>query len=365
MKAKLTDICRPKQWKTISMNQLLNNGYPVYGANGKIGYYSEYTHEKSTLLITCRGATCGTVNISEPFSYVNGNAMALDNIDSTKADIYFLYYYFLYRGFSDVISGSAQPQITRQGLEKVVIDLPEINKQKRIVQTLDVADGLRQKRKEQLKLLDDYLKSVFFEMFGDPVRNDKGWRISPVKSYALVKIGPFGSLLHKKDYVHNGIPLINPKHIIDKKIIEDPSCSITPNKHKDLFSYHLKQGDVILGRRGEIGRCALITEKQDGFLCGTGSMFIRPDNTINGVFLIYLISTEQIMGKLENSAKGITMKNLNAGIVQDLELPIPRIELQRKFASIVEQVKRAKQKMRESLDEMDNHFNAIMQSFFG
>ncbi len=71
----LVDVCKPKQWKTISANQLKNAGYPVYGANGKIGYYSEYTHEFPTILITCRGATCGTVNICDAKSYVNGNAI--------------------------------------------------------------------------------------------------------------------------------------------------------------------------------------------------------------------------------------------------------------------------------------------------
>ena len=111
---KLHDICRPRQWKTISASNLLEEGYPVYGANGKIGFYSDYTHEFPTLMITCRGATCGNVHISEPKSYINGNAMALDELDREKVDIRFLYYYLLGRGFDDVISGSAQPQITGQ-----------------------------------------------------------------------------------------------------------------------------------------------------------------------------------------------------------------------------------------------------------
>ena len=71
----LCEICSPKQWKTISTDMLVDEGFPVYGANGVIGYYSEYNHETPTLLVTCRGATCGTLNICQPFSYVNGNAM--------------------------------------------------------------------------------------------------------------------------------------------------------------------------------------------------------------------------------------------------------------------------------------------------
>ena len=99
---KLHDICRPKQWKTIAASNLLESGYPVYGANGKIGFYSEFTHESPTLMITCRGATCGNVHISEPKSYINGNAMALDDIDSSAVDLKYLYYFFLKRGFTEV-----------------------------------------------------------------------------------------------------------------------------------------------------------------------------------------------------------------------------------------------------------------------
>ena len=88
---KLCELCNPKQWKTISSNKLIDDGYPVYGANGVIGYYNEYNHENRTILITCRGATCGTINICEPFSYVNGNAMALDDL-SPDIELKYLFY---------------------------------------------------------------------------------------------------------------------------------------------------------------------------------------------------------------------------------------------------------------------------------
>ena len=73
----------PKQWPTIQQTDLTASGYPVYGANGRIGFYSEYNHEQPTVLLTCRGATCGTVNVCVPKSYVTGNAMALDDLDES------------------------------------------------------------------------------------------------------------------------------------------------------------------------------------------------------------------------------------------------------------------------------------------
>ncbi|WP_223460334.1 restriction endonuclease subunit S [Pseudomonas sp. GL-RE-19] len=135
--ANLLDICQPKQWKVISTSELTDSGYVVYGANGKIGFYSTYTHEKPTLMITCRGATCGNLHISEPRAYINGNAMALDDLAEEVTSISYLKYVLQARGLADVITGSAQPQITRQNLSDATIKLAPLVEQTRIAQKLD------------------------------------------------------------------------------------------------------------------------------------------------------------------------------------------------------------------------------------
>ena len=126
---KLIDICNPKQWPTIASNQLQDNGYPVFGANGLIGYFDSFNHPEPTVLVTCRGATCGTVNISPPNCYVTGNSMAMDNPNPELLTTEYLAWVLRLRGMNDVISGSAQPQITRQGLETVTIPVPSIEAQ--------------------------------------------------------------------------------------------------------------------------------------------------------------------------------------------------------------------------------------------
>ena len=175
MKRGLCEICNPKQWKTISSDMLKSEGYPVYGANGVIGYFSEYNHKKATLLITCRGATCGALNICEPFSYVNGNAMALDDL-SPEVDLKYLYYYLLTRGLSDTITGSAQPQIVRHSLQKVEVFYPQLDEQRRIAAVLDKVSDLIAKRREQLDKLDELVKARFVEMFGDVIQNERSWK---------------------------------------------------------------------------------------------------------------------------------------------------------------------------------------------
>jgi len=125
----LTDVCSPKQWPTISTSDLTPSGFPVYGANGHIGFYSDFNHEHSTVLITCRGATCGTINVSPPRCYVTGNAMSLDDPDPKRICIAYLEHVLRARGLADAISGTAQPQITRQGLLPVRFPLPPIDLQ--------------------------------------------------------------------------------------------------------------------------------------------------------------------------------------------------------------------------------------------
>jgi type I restriction enzyme S subunit len=128
--ASLGDISSPKQHKTIPSSALIPDGYPVYGANGQIGYYSEYTHRERTIAITCRGATCGTINISPQTCYITGNAMALDKLDIKRVNLEYLAFALKFRGLGDVISGSAQPQITRGPLQAVRVPIPPLDRQK-------------------------------------------------------------------------------------------------------------------------------------------------------------------------------------------------------------------------------------------
>jgi type I restriction enzyme S subunit len=163
----LGEICNPKQHKIISKSDLLDQGFVVYGANGPIGYYSEFTHDRTTIAVTCRGATCGTINIVPPKSYITGNAMALDDLDEDKVALSFLRYALEHKGFDSVINGAAQPQITRAPLLKYTIPLPPLDEQKRIAAMLDKADELRRLRQRSINRLNSLGQAIFYEMFGD------------------------------------------------------------------------------------------------------------------------------------------------------------------------------------------------------
>jgi len=137
-RVRLGDVTNAKQWKTISKNELTEDGYLVYGGNGIIGKYTEYNHEKSTIAIACRGEYCGNVHYTLPKSYVTGNSMCLDNLDELKFKSKFLFYYLKYTDLTPVISGSAQPQIIKQDLENYKINEISLKTQDEVILKMDL-----------------------------------------------------------------------------------------------------------------------------------------------------------------------------------------------------------------------------------
>jgi type I restriction enzyme S subunit len=232
-------------------------------------------------------------------------------------------------------SGSTMIHVTKTAMEDREIPLPTLEEQKRIARILDKADSVRRKRQQAIDLADDFLRSVFLDIFGDPVKNPKGWEIKNLKDIARIQIGPFGTQLHKKDYIENGIPLINPTHIVKGEIIPKSNLTISDEKHASLSEYHLKMGDIVMGRRGEMGRCAIVNSKEEGWMCGTGSLFIRPKQTgIFSEYLTKLLSSQPIKNHLESESQGATMPNLNKTIVGNIKIPVPTDEVLEQFIEI-------------------------------
>nr|WP_282448055.1 restriction endonuclease subunit S [Pseudoalteromonas sp. 1CM17D] len=268
----------------------------------------------------------------------------------------FVHYYL-----SSGIFLSKLPKITKKSVnqasftvthfKELEIPLPPLDEQKRIAAILDKADAIRRKRQQAIQLADDFLRSVFLDMFGDPVTNPKGWEVKSLKDIARIQIGPFGTQLHKEDYIENGIPLINPTHIVKGEIIPKANLTISNEKHASLSEYHLKTGDIVMGRRGEMGRCAIVNSKEEGWMCGTGSLFIRPKQT--GVFSEYLnklLSSQAIKNHLESESQGATMPNLNKTIVGNIKIPVPTDEVLEQFTVIKETFLKTKSSVIDSLN---------------
>ena len=142
-------------------------------------------------------------------------------------------------------------------------------------------------------------QSRFIELFGDPVANPHGFDKVALSELADIKIGPFGSLLHKEDYIEGGHALLNPSHIIDGKVAPDYKLTVSAQKYEELSAYHLKADDVVMGRRGEMGRCAVVP--CDGYLCGTGSLMIRTKGEVTADYIQKIISFPSFKKTIEDS----------------------------------------------------------------
>lgn len=273
-------------------------------------------------------------------------------------------------GLSDQIeangSGATVKGITQEKLKKLRVPYPPLEEQKRIAKILDAADALRAKRRESLAQLDALLQSTFLDLFGDPIANPRGWRKSALSECTdNIQIGPFGSLLHKEDYVTHGVPLINPKHIVKGLIAPGDDETVSESKASELSNYRLRKDDVIMGRRGEMGRCAIVEEDHEGMLCGTGSLFIRlKPEILSPVYLSLCLSSASMRRHIEDIASGVTMANLNATKVKELRVPVPPMELQEQFENVVSKRNSQRSLLGEHLKQLEVLFTSLQQRAF-
>lgn len=215
-------------------------------------------------------------------------------------------------------------------LKEIQIYLPPLAEQKRIVTILDEAfegcDRVIRNTEKNLanarEIFESYLNDIFTQK-GDQWVEKKLDEIA-----GKVFTGSFGSLLHKSDYISDGIPIVNPANIEGDKIIPNFNKTISQDVAIRMSAYILKHNDVVVGRRGEIGRCAVVREDQAGWLCGSGSFFIKPFMNVNSIFLAHLLRSFPYRSKLEKLASGATMLNLSNQSLSELILTMPSLDEQ-------------------------------------
>jgi len=317
----------------------------------------------NTVIMSFKLSLGKTAITQEPI-YTNEAIMAF--IPTRKYEVLPDYFYHLFsakdwtKGTNRAVMGTTLNKAT---LGSFSITVPSLTEQRKIAAVLDKVSGLIAKRRQQLDKLDKMVKARFVEMFGDPVENPYGFRKVALSELAEIKIGPFGSLLHKEDYIEGGHPLLNPSHIVDGKVAPDSKLTISDKKYDELEAYHLHTGDVVMGRRGEMGRCAVVPS--EGFLCGTGSLLIRTKGEVTADYIQKIISFPSFRKMIEDMAVGQTMPNLNVPIVSKFQIIKPPIEVQKNYYKFVEQTDKSKLAIQKNLDKLETLKKALMQEYFG
>ena len=288
----------------------------------------------------------------------------------------YFFYDLFYKHLSQVTlkyqnktTGIINLQLDRYLDEKITV--PSFDNQKQIVQILDTADTLRQKRKEQLNLLDDYLKSVFFKIFGNPVLNDKEWETTYLDSIIDSIDSGWSPVCLDDQRRFEDIPVILKLGSVTYCHFNQKNHKVIPKNIKIEKRVEVKKQDLLFTRKNTKELVAASV-----FVLDCERNLLLPDTIfrlnykkklVNGIYLWKLFVQEGFRRVIQNLATGSagSMPNISKEKLRKLLIPVPPLQLQNKFASIVAQVEQTKQKMRTSLDEMNNHFNALMQRYFG
>ena len=282
-----------------------------------------------------------------------------------KAEPKYIYFYInsLYgkREIRSIVKGI---HLYPKDLNRLKITIPSVSEQKEIVKILDQADALRQKRKQAIDLLDEYIKSVFLEMFGDPVANPKGWKKVKLKDLCT-EIADIDHNMPKA--TEDGYPFISAKDLMDDGTISFENIKYISEKDFLRLSRKIKpqKGDIIYSRIGaKLGK-ARIVEVDFDFLASYSCCTIRPiDTKINKVFLNHVLNTPSLLRQAHNDVRAIGVPDLGMDKIRAFEIIVPPVNLQLKFVELASNAKNLKQKMLMQSGELDNQFQALMQKSF-
>ena len=284
----------------------------------------------------------------------------------------YLYYYLssIVQLLNDLGAGATFKELSGGKLKEVPIPLPQLAEQQRIVAILDEAfeaiaaarANAEQNRLNARALFESYLQSVFSQ-------RGEGWIETTIAAATGgVFTGPFGSLLHKSDYIENGIPLVNPAHITNVGIEPDLRKTVSKATAQRLSSYIMRTGDIVIGRRGEMGRCAIVTDVEDGWLCGTGSFVIKPSDRCDARYLVRLLRSESCKNQLEKIAGGAVMPNLSNTDLSNFSIMLPPIDMQRsaldKIDTMAEETERLESLYQRKIVALDELKQSLLQQAF-
>ena len=264
-------------------------------------------------------------------------------------------------------SGANLPRLSPKQLASFQIPLPPLAEQKRIAGILAAADALRAKRREALAQLDTLIQFIFIEMFGDPVTNPMGW--SPTLLSAIseeLRDGPFGSNLKSSHYVERGVRVIRLQNIGVGEIRNDDLAFISEEHFASLPRNHCQPGDVIIATMGDPNlRACIVPLALARALNKADCILMRVDMTkVDAIYVCWLLNNPRMVSMALQLVRGQTRGRISLGRLKELQIHLPPIELQLRFAAIVKSVEQQKASQRAHLAELDTLFASLQSRAF-
>lgn len=361
---KIGQLCDVKTGKLDANASSENGVYPFFTCSKDPLRINSYSYDAECVLI----AGNGDLNVK----YYNGKFDAYQRtyIVTLKKNIKNITVHYLYTFFSlyiDILRqksiGGVIKYIKLGDITEALIPVPPIEEQQRIVTELDLLSSIIEKQKAQLKELDTLAQSIFYDMFGDPVTNEKGWEIKSIMNFGYVERGKG---ISKKDFVENGVPCIHygqlhttfsaftTKHVscIPENLLKKPSIA-----HK---------GDLVMAITSEDVECSCKSTAWMGdydIIVGSDAAILHHNQ--NGIYLSYCTKTESFFNEKSKYAKGFKVTHISTAEIEQIPILIPPLSLQQQFADKIQSIESQKSAITKSIAETQKLFDYTMDKYFG
>lgn len=339
-----------------------NGEYPIYGSGGIMGYANNWLCPENCVIIGRKG------NINKPI-FVETKFWNVDTafgLNANKEYLLpkFLYYFCLDYNFERHNKAVTIPSLTKVDLLKIDIPLPPKSTQLAIVSELDKINELIRLKKEQLKDFGNLAQSLFYEMFGDPVENEKGWEVKK-----LGEIGEFKNGLNfSKDENGHSIKFLGVSDFQNKKSIASDQLAYISLSERVQEDYLLKTGDIVFvrsnGKKELIGRSVKMYITEPTTYSGFCIRCRITDEKVDKDYIAILLKTPIIRQFMTNSGRGCNISNLNQKVLNSIPTILPPLSLQRLFAQRIEQIEREKSEVQKSIQDLETLLASRMQYWF-
>lgn len=366
----LGKFVRLQRGHDLTASEQESGNVPIMGSAGQNGTHNKALASGPGVVVGRSGASAGRVHFSEADYWPHNTCLYVTDFLGNNPR--FAYYFLQTLDLASFNSGSAQPSLNRNFLYTIPFKIPPRREQDAIAELLKALDDRITVLRDTSATLEAIAQALFKSWFVDfdPVRAKldgrvpegidedtaalfpdeleeselgavpRGWLASTLAEQTLehggtIQTGPFGSQLHASDYSEEGTPVAMPKDITDRRINTSSVARVAAEHVTRLARHQLSAGDIVFSRRGDVERHALVTEREVGWLCGTGCLLVRPGKKWQWpAYLSMLLDTPKVKLWLVQHAVGATMPNLNTGILGSIPLVVPHTDILSQFEHI-------------------------------
>lgn len=380
---RLGDVCKLRNGYAFKSENFTNEGIPVIRISNindneatpdkalktnQSTVFEKFAVKKGDILIAMSGATTGKFGIynSDEKAYQNQRVgcFVITNEEKLSNDYLYLLLNGLKRKIESDAYGGGQPNISSTLIENYKIHLPSLGNQERIASVLRKSEILIKQRKTSISLLNEFLKDIFFKMFGDPIRNEKNWEIDDFEKLVAEDCPLTYGIVQPGDDFPNGVPIVRPVDLTETYISRKGLKLIDPKISAQFKRTILKGFEILMCVRGTTGTVSIASKELEGSNVTRGITPIWFAENYNSLFAFYLIKSIGFQREIQKYTYGATLQQINLGDLRKIKFIIPPLKIQRQFATIAQLITNLKENYINSLNELEDLYASLSQRAF-